>query len=351
MDILYEDNLSDKKRWLSVWSEWKGKEIYAHPDYLRLYVKHGIRACCALFEMDKSTIIYPFMLRDMSKEPYFSSFLDPAVDIISPYGYGGVCCWGEGDRNVLLAEFNRRFAIWCKEQHIVSEFVRFYIEYPCLHFFPGEVEHNNDDVVVDLMKDISVMWSSFKPKVRKNVNRAIKCGVQVELDPNGERLDDFLEIYYETMDRCNAESGYYFPREYFLSLNEHLKGQYMYFHAVHEGRVVATELVLVSDYNIYSFLGGTRSTSFDLRPNDILKFKIIEWGMNVGKKAFVLGGGYIPHDGIFNYKLSFAPDGIKPFYIGKRICDAHAYEKLVEIHKSQNESFNPETSFFPLYRS
>ena len=121
----------------------------------------------------------------------------------------------------------------------------------------------------------------------------------------------------------------------------------MYFHAVYEGKIVSTELVIYGAENCYSYLGGTDREYFDVRPNDYLKYEIIKWAKEKGLRNFVLGGGYGADDGIFQYKLALAPHGEHEFYIGRKIFDRDAYEALVNLRET--ESLN--SRFFPLYRS
>lgn len=354
MKILNAAHEAERKAWIAIWQEWDGKEVYAHPDYVSLYLDEYSQACCAVSEDKESTVIYPFILRDVSAEPCYEASMGKIYDIITAYGYGGCYMWGAADRQTSVTRFYAEFQEWAQQNRIVSEFIRFSLDSVTREFYPGRVEPNNDNVVVDLTADKETMWHNFKHKVRKNVNRALNNQVKVECDLQGENLEAFLEIYYSTMERREADSGYYFPREYFETIGRNLKGQFAYFHALYEGKVISTELVLVSDYNIYSFLGGTKEEYFDLRPNDLLKYEIINWGRENGKKWFILGGGYTPHDGIFNYKLAFAPEGIRPFYVGKQIFDPQIYELLVKKKQALCEAccyeWSSKTLFFPLYR-
>ncbi len=88
-----------------------------------------------------------------------------------------------------------------------------------------------------------------------------------------------------------------------------------------------------------------------MRPGDLLKFEVINWGRASGKKRFVLGGGHTPMDGIFQYKQAFAPDGIEPFYIGKQIFNEEQYNRLIARKRELNPAWTPSESFFPQYRS
>jgi lipid II:glycine glycyltransferase (peptidoglycan interpeptide bridge formation enzyme) len=181
--------------------------------------------------------------------------------------------------------------------------------------------------------------------VRKNVKKARRAGVEIEFDPEGARLDDFLRLYAHTLERRDAPERYRFPREFFERIHERLAGQFVYAHALHENQVVSSELVLLSARNAYSFLGGTESDAFDQRPNDLLKHEVILWAKDAGKARFVLGGGYGADDGIFRYKRSFAPHGLLPFFIGRRVLQPELYGELAEKAGATGDD-----TFFPAYR-
>jgi hypothetical protein len=338
----------DRDEWISIWQKWKGKEVFAHPDYLDLYTDDKSEACCAILQTDGAAVIYPFIKRDLSHEPYCKEKL---FDITTAYGYGGVYAFGKWNGE-MIEFFCKEFASWAKKSNIVCEFIRFALDSPTREFYyMGECVLNNQNVVVDLALSAEEMWSNFKHKVRKNVNRAKSHNLRLEFDEKGYRLDDFLDIYYGTMNRRGASQVYYFPREYFEAIIQKLKGQFLFCHAFYGDKMISTELVLVSDNNIYSFLGGTYDEFFEMRPNDLLKFEIINWGRNNGKKRFVLGGGYAPMDGIFQYKQAFAPEGVVSFFIGKKVFNPQKYNELTDCKKSLKNSWIPNETYFPLYRS
>jgi CelD/BcsL family acetyltransferase involved in cellulose biosynthesis len=118
-------------------------------------------------------------------------------------------------------------------------------------------------------------------------------------------------------------------------------------------KIVSTELILLSQCSSYSFLGGTDSAYFDLRPNDLLKYEIIRWSRSKGLKNYVLGGGAAPSDGIERYKRSFAPFGRVDFFTGQRVLMPETYEQLVDLRDARDPLSNADlavTKFFPAYR-
>jgi Acetyltransferase (GNAT) domain len=346
----------DTERWLVSWKSWQQREVYAHPNYVNLYVDgQKNRAFCAAWDAPDAHVLYPFIVRDLTLEPYWSPEIGPAADIITPYGYGGPYVWGDGDRQTATVDFWASFNQWAIQHNIVSEFIRFALFKDTVLAYPGKCEEKQQNIIRTLELEADQIWMEFKHKVRKNVNRARQKGVRIELDAAGEKLDDFFRLYTHTMKRRDAKEGYYFPRAYFEQIHQTLPGQFMYFHAVQDQAIISTELVLVSANHIYSFLGGTDVNSFDLRPNDLLKYEIILWAKENGKQHFILGGGYEPDDGIYQYKAAFAPNGEMPFTVGHRILRSDIYDKLIDnrinLARNQGHEWFPNANYFPGYRA
>jgi hypothetical protein len=349
-------NSQDISEWISFWNAWPQREIHAHPNYMRLYTDEKTsHAYCAFWKLLNAYVLYPFILRDLTVEPFWSPDIGSAADIVTPYGYGGPYVWGDGDRQDLANQFWLDFDTWAAQQNLVCEFIRFTLFEDTVLKYPGEKQEKLLNVVRDLDLDEESLWMDFAHKVRKNVNRSRRNNVYVELDPIGDKFDDFMRLYRHTMDRRNANSAYYFSKTYFEQLHQTLSGQFMYFHAIHNKRVISTELILISADKVYSFLGGTDSSSFDLRPNDLLKYEIMLWAKQHGKHQFVLGGGYEVNDGIYQYKLAFSPNGVAPFCIGYRIFRSDLYHKLIEnkgtLANLEGKSWIPQFDYFPVYRS
>ena len=244
---------------------------------------------------------------------------------------------------------NKTYQKYCQERGYICEFVRFELFSTYRKHYAGDVETRTHNVVRNLEISLDDIWMDFKQKVRKNVKRATKNGLQIIIENTEEHLKDFLDIYYSTMDRCDAKNSFFFSKEFFEEItlmNENI----MYFYAVYDNKIVSAELVIYGSENCYSYLGGTNNEYFNVRPNDFLKYEIIKWAKEKGLKNFVLGGGYGVDDGIFQYKTCLAPKGIVDFYIGKRIFDEKKYWELLNTRIKENP--NIETSqFFPQYRA
>jgi hypothetical protein len=343
----------DRAAWLAQWQVWPGREVFAHPGYLELFKTRSDRVQCACFTSPAGTALYPFILHDLTNELYWRSTDGPATDIAVPFSYGGPVACSVHNRQTLAEGFWLAFDRWAATVGAVSEFVRLTLFQELLIDDLAHRELRQQNVVRSLESSESEIWMEFRHKVRKNVNRAGQSGVRVEFDPDGQRLDEFLGIYSGTMARRQAGTEFYFDRQFFQRLHQNLVGQFAYFHAIHRNRIISTELVLVSAENVYSSLGGTEQDSFSLRPNDLLKWEIIRWARSAGKQCFVLGGGAVPNDGIFRYKLAFAPSGAVDFFLRKRILRSDRYHLFCDRGAALRLAANRPAAgdFFPAYRA
>lgn len=343
---------SEIRAWIACWQDWPEREVFAHPNYLSLFAQDGVKALCACSRAGETTILYPFLYRPLEKTFHHCELARGRADIITPYGYGGAFQWGGWAEPTT---FWKHFEEWAVSNGVVSELVRFSLFEESLLPYVGRKESIAANIVRSLELDEESLWRDFEHKVRKNVNRAKNEGVTVRTDQLGDCIDEFLEIYETTMSRRSAQESYYFPRSFFEGIQSGLPGQFVYFLAEHNGRVISVELVLVSANRVYSFLGGTMESAFPLRPNDLLKFEVMKWARRERKSQYVLGGGYSPGDGIFRYKESFAPQGQRQFTIGSRIYCPDTYEALVAGRRDQaiaaGQVWQPRSNFFPEYRA
>lgn len=339
-------NVNESERWDSIVKSFKSYDVFYLNTYVKAFNDNGDGEPVLFYYNDEDTkAINVFMQRDISNLEVFKEKLqeDKWFDITSPYGYGGF--WVEGANYNAV---NEAYNSFCKERGYICEFVRFNLFSNYCKAYDGEVECRTHNVIRSLDLNLEDMLMDFEHKVRKNLKKANKAGLKVIVDNSGELINEFLNIYYSTMDRNAADNQFFFSREFFEKINR-MKGNFVYIHVAYENKVISTELVLYDDTTCYSFLGGTNSEYFHLRPNDFLKFEIIKWAKTQGLKNFVLGGGYGKDDGIFRYKKSLAPNGVCDFFIGKKIFDKEKYDKLVEIRNETDKGIE-DTLFFPLYR-
>ena len=302
---------------------------------------------CAALDLGIGAVLYPFMLRRVAAEERYSDITGPLI------GYSGAFGW-----NLPTDAAGRFWALfneWTGRQNIVSSFARLSLFPEDLVPFDGRIRIVQPNVVRDLQVSDDDLWKDVEHKVRKNVIRARSAKVTVEVDLRCEQIDLFQDIYAETMRRRGAEHRYFLDADFFSGLIGALGSSIQLYVARVGTSGVATELVLTSTHHAYSFLGGTRASAFNCRPNDLLKYEIIRHLRDQGLRHFVLGGGPSPGDEVFRYKRSFAPGGVVDFKVGEKIHDPAAYEYLVRQRvddaSAEGTSRQRDSSFFPAYRA
>lgn len=277
-------------------------------------------------------------------------------DFITPYGYTGPFF----SNNITQSDINEFWKLidqWYIDNHIITEFIRFNLfgnqkhysgeKFTTLHNIKGNIIDEEDQ------------WTGFDRKVRKNVNKAKRENLTSRvcfLDISDIIISEFHDIYIQTMKRRNTnESFLYSFQEFKRFINKNKKHSAIctiYFKDI----PISSELILISEDSIYSFLGGTDENYFDKRPNDFLKFVALNWARAHGKKHYILGGGYSLEDGIFKYKKGFFPNDVVDFYTGRKILNKKVYDQLVtkasnfKLSAGMDKLDIEDNTFFPLYR-
>lgn len=346
--MIEEIQVTQRKKWNNIVCSFANYEIFYLNEYATAFMneneKNGV-PILLFYQNDNDRAINVVFKRDIGRDKKLEGRIpvNTYYDLITPYGYGGF----RGDISDYIT-LNRDYNDYCREKRYVCEFVRFDLFSDYYKYYDGEVETRMHNVVRNLEMSIDEIWMDFKQKVRKNVKRANKNSLEIIVENTKEHLLDFLEIYFSTMERNNAENEYYFSKNFFEILSQ-MEKNIMYFYVLKEKKIISTELVIYGAENCYSYLGGTNREYYEYRPNDFLKYEIVKWAKKKELKNYVLGGGYGNDDGIFQYKTYLAPKGIVNFYIGKKIFDQDNYEKLIEIRSVDNSKCR-ESEFFPQYR-
>ena len=348
--ILFDAAVSEQRaQWVSLWHMWPTQDVVAHPGYVELFARTGDRVVCACQMGVDSGILFPLIVRPLCSEPWWRGEGE-INDLVSPYGYGGPFGWGSFRVEAFWTGFDR----WVASIRGVSLFTRLSLFKDQLIPFYGDMLAKIPCVIVSLTQEPEALLGSYVKTVRENVRQAERAGVTLEPDPECRRLEEFLAVYYSTMNRLGALPIYYFQKSFFERMIAQLPSRVALFHALHNQHVVSSELLLVSRTYLYPFLAGTLEEGLRLRANPLLRHGVNLWGKAQGKQQVVLGGGYSGEDSLLLYKQRFSLNGGVQFYVGTRILDSHTYQALIEKRatweREQGNQWSPAEGFFPAYR-
>ncbi len=338
-------SLETSKEWDETVRSFQEWDVYYLSGYVKAFHIHGDGDPYLLFYEDNGLrAIYVYMRR--------TTVLHGVYDSVTPYGYGGVLF--EGD----ATEENRK-AFWTayvakmKEENIVDNFVRYH---PVL---ANAVPMKQISTVIDLGKTVAfdlaspdVIWENIISKNRNMIRKAEKNGIEIKHGKDIVLFKDFRRIYNATMDKDNAEKYYYFGERFYESIHNDLNDNYEMFYAVLNGEIIAMSIMLFGNKQMHYHLSGSMIEYRNLAPSNLLLYKAALWGSEQGYKTFHLGGGVgSGEDNLYKFKAAFNRNSDCQFSIGKEIFDQEKYDELVTLRAKQDSNFNPESKFFPLYRS
>ncbi|MCE2612458.1 GNAT family N-acetyltransferase [Flavobacteriaceae bacterium D16] len=291
-------------------------------------------------------ILLPFIIRKIYIEQKDTGYLD----IISPYGLVGPLIASHIEEDTMKM-FWAKVDNWYSKNNVVSEFVRFNVNKNYIGF-SGTLVPTLKTVCGKIITE-SEQWKNFKPKVRNNVRKAHSLGLNFNIYRNNDIsldiVNEFYHIYCKTLKRHDAEERYNFELNFLTTVIKESPTNTAIAMVYKKKRPISTELLLLSGGVVYSFLGGTDEEFFYCRPNDLLKYNVINWARENGFKHYFLGGGRSDKDSLYRYKKSFFPkDRDLSYFTGKKIVNQEIYDKLVSLNPHCVK--NPDYNFFPFYR-
>ena len=320
-------------------------DIYFKEEYAKLYKeieKGEVENFC--FENELGKVLFIYIKREVILDniKYY--------DIITPYGYGGTLIQNCKDKNTdkLISLFWEKFLEYAFLNKIICSFVRFHpieknYEY-CRDIM--ELERISSTVCIDLNSEEQI-WSDISSKCRNIIRKSIKNNVMVIEDENLKKINDFQNLYYDTMKKNNADEYYFFKEEFFEQLKFLKEKEITHFYALHEDKIISSILVLMGDEYLHYYLSANSQEGYSLNANSLLLYEIAKYGLKRGYKYFHLGGGYGGDDSpLFKFKSSFHKNHTLSFYIGKKIFNQKIYDELCQKAGIDNRSLN----YFPLYR-
>lgn len=338
-------SLCQESIWDSIVRSFKCYDVYYLSGYVKGFCIHGDGDPFLLYyEENGLRAIYVYMRRKTA--------LVGVYDSVTPYGYGGVLFEGDTSEENQKA-FWKAYVEKMKEEGIVDNFIRYH---PVLK---NAVPMKTISSVINLGKTIAfdlsspeVIWENIISKNRNMIRKAEKNGIEILHGKDFALFKDFKRIYNATMKKDNAEKYYYFEDAFYESIHKDLHDNYEMFYAVLDGQIIAMSIMLFANKQMHYHLSGSMIEYRNLAPSNLLLYKAALWGCEQGYKTFHLGGGVgSGEDNLYKFKAAFNRNSDYQFSIGKEIFDQEKYDELVALRVKRDPNFDPESKFFPLYRS
>lgn len=347
--VLSYKNISERDKWRSIYQSLDIIDIFYDPEYARLFELHGDGEpfLFVYYQSPVDIVIYPFLKRSLRQSHIFPDIDLNLYDISSPYGYGGYL---RNSELIDMEKFYDCFHNYCKNNNIISEFIRFHPIIDNIRYAPKniDIKKYNQTIVIDLNKNEEEILKGMSQSCRNSIRKALKNNITINNDNKFKRLDIFYKYYYDTMKRLEAYDYYYFKYTWFQEMINLLKDKVYLFHAYFENTIIASAIFLIQPPFIHYFLTGALFEKRHLAANNLLLYEVALWAQKRGLKYFHLGGGSSPDDSLFRFKASFSPCK-KDFFIGGVVHHQEYYNYMCRM-RFQGEKIKEDIIYFPLYR-
>lgn len=341
--------LADAAQWDQTVRSFQNYDVYYLSGYVKAFQLHGDGEPLLFhYEGDGLRGINAVMRRDVARDPCFAGKLPEGryFDFATPYGYGGWLLEGEGDKAPLFADYED----WCRENEVISEFVRFH---PVLENQKAvqdgyEVVGLGGTFAMDLSSPKAI-WENMTSKNRNMIRKAQKNGLQVYNGRYPAVYETFREIYDATMDKDHAAEYYYFAPVFYESiLNDLPHNAQVFYVQTEDGTVAAASIMLAANGRMSYHLSGSRRELQHLAPTNLLLYEAALWGCANGCRTLHLGGGVgSGEDSLYQFKKAFYRGEPLRFHIGRKTFLPGAYDTLVSMRTDLPEN----SGFFPRYRA
>lgn len=345
--------IEETDKWDSIVKSFDNYDVYYLSGYTKPFKLHGDGEPLLIYYYDEDIrAINVVMKRDIEKDKNFAGKINSKslFDFTTPYGYGGFIIEGLINSGS-LSKLNKVYSDYCYSNSIISEFVRFHpvLKNSKVNQSIYEVIDLGSTITMDLVSKEQI-WKDLSSKNRNVIRKAINSGVDIYWGRSPELFDEFIPLYNSTMNKDKAIDYYYFDREFYKSVLEDLKYNFLIFYAVYEKKIISMSIILFGKNNMHYHLSASDREYKSLASTNLLLFETACWGCENGYKSFHLGGGLgSKEDSLFMFKKAFNKNSETYFSIGKKIFDQEKYDELIEIRRKNNDDIR-DSSFFPGYR-
>lgn len=319
-------------------------DIYFEKAYSELsqIIENGVSEYY-IYEDMNGKITYSFIKRKIP-------FTENHYDITTPYGYGGPIIRAiNGDKKDLINSFEVHFSKYCQFNNIIAEFIRFH---PIIKNYDDfrdvyDLKYMRKTIGTNLRNSNNPELDEFSKSTKKVVRRSYKNNITWDIIKKPENLDHFISLYFETMERNNADDYYYFSKNYFLTMLNLISDNVVNINLYHNGQCVTSGLYFIYKDLMHAHLSATKSEFLDLGTAYVLKDIAVKWAKANGYSLVHYGGGTTndENDPLLFFKKRFSKSTDFDFYIGTKIHNTEKYNDLVEKTGTNN------SSFFPKYRT
>jgi len=190
---------------------------------------------------------------------------------------------------------------------------------------------------INLIEGESKIFSAFRNSNKRNIRRAGKKNVTVELCHSSDALKEFYRMNVATRRRHGLPPQ---PYNFFKKIYDHIvsKKKGIVVLAKFQEKIVAGAIYLLFGDNVIYKYGASDTNYLKMRPNNFVMWQAIKWCIGNGFQRFSLGRTEPDHDGLLQFKRGWgAKEDIVKYY--KYDLTSHSFVAENQAMKSSYKCF------------
>lgn len=190
---------------------------------------------------------------------------------------------------------------------------------------------------VNLSGGAEDLWKRINGNKRRNIQKALDRGVEINESSSFEDIKKFYALFSDLAKRHNFSPS---KLSWFQTIwnSRSQKDSSKIFFARWQGEDISSVFVTIHAKTIYALGWGYLGTSLEVRPNELLHWKIMEWGCKRGFLRYYMG--YVQPEakgvhemGIWRWKREWNGDQ-DPVYVFRKSVSKYGFiEKLYDTLK------------------
>ena len=344
-------------QWMNVLAQSFQHDFYHLPAYHALAEEREEgQAHLFLYKEEQYFVAIPLLLRSIAAAPGLARIGKGWWDATSVYGYAGPIASHSNVPASVLRNFRAALRETLLGRYIVTVFSRLHPLIPQqrgLLSGLGECTPMGQTVSIDLTLPVDVQRARYRKGHKYDIKKLRRLGVICLNDQNRVYLNEFVNIYHETMHRVNASDAYFFDHTYFERLVSTPGSTIQLFICLLENKAICGGLFTLCDGIVQYHLSGLRNEFRKLAPTKLLLETVRLWANERGASTFHLGGGVgSQEDSLFQFKAGFS-DRRHEFAIWRWVLLPDIHDQLCQEKARWNKrnGLKPVSSgYFPAYR-
>jgi FemAB-related protein (PEP-CTERM system-associated) len=163
---------------------------------------------------------------------------------------------------------------------------------------------------IDLSKGVEKLWDGFSPKVRNQIRKAQKSGIEIATGKDKRFIDSFYKVFSERMKELSFPA---YPKSYIESIVENFSDSSKILLILHKGKVIGGMLLISFKDTISNPYAATLVEYNSLCPNNLMYWEAIQHGAREGFSIFDMGRSQEGR-GTYNFKKQWGAVPVQLYY-------------------------------------